>query len=79
LVGSPSDPDDWEVNADYGIGFYYTRCIADRFGQARLLAFTEAVLHDGDVVAPAATNALGGSWPDITKRCLTYTKRAVGL
>ncbi|HEV7708123.1 MAG TPA: hypothetical protein VGP16_08015, partial [Asanoa sp.] len=79
LVAPTDDPDDWEVNADYGIGFYYTRCIADRFGQDRLLAFTEAVLHDGDVVAPAATNTLGGSWPDITKRCLTYTKRAVGL
>jgi hypothetical protein len=79
LVAPTDDPDDWEVNADYGIGFYYTRCIADRFGQDRLLAFTEAVLQDGDVVAPAATNTLGGSWPDITKRCLTYTKRAVGL
>ncbi|GAA1868756.1 hypothetical protein GCM10009687_40580 [Asanoa iriomotensis] len=78
MVMPNDDAADWEIDGAYGIGFYYIRCIADRYGPEKMLAFSEAMLRGEKPAAQAAADVLGGSWPDISKRCLAYTRDAVG-
>lgn len=72
MVTPNDDATDWEIDGAYGIGFYYIRCIADRYGHKKMLSFSEALLRDKKPAALAAVDTLGGSWPDISKRCLAY-------
>jgi len=77
-LGPGAKTPDWQVAAQYGLGFNATRCIADQFGHAKLMAFTDGVLRGGRAPADEAATSLGVPWPQVTKRCLTYTRDAVG-
>jgi len=74
----PRDDDpDWKVEAYYGVGFYATRCIADHYGEAKLLEFADMVLRGGRPSGAESGPILGIEWDALQKRCLRYTKDAV--
>ena len=77
-LGPDARTPDWQVVAQYGLGFYATRCIADEFGHAKLMAFTDAVLRGGRAPVDESVTSLGMPWSQVTKRCLAYTRNAVG-
>ena len=72
------DTPDWKVDALYGIGFYATRCIADTYGAKKLLEFADKVLRGGRPSGAESNPILGDEWETVMKRCLQYTKAAVG-
>ncbi|SNT37161.1 hypothetical protein SAMN05421812_10586 [Asanoa hainanensis] len=77
-LGPGDKTPDWQVSAHYGLGFYATRCIADQYGHAKLMAFTDAVLRGGRSPADESPTSLGAPWKTVSKKCLAYTKKAVG-
>jgi hypothetical protein len=73
-----SDAPDWQIDGSYGVGYYTTRCIADQYGQAKMLRFADAVLRGGRPAEAESGPILGVSWATVSKRCLAYTKQKVG-
>jgi hypothetical protein len=78
LLVPPPGATDWEVSGAYGIAYYYNRCVADVYRKDNLLPFVDNMLRGRQSAAEAAHNVLGQEWPAVTKRCLAYTKKAVG-
>jgi hypothetical protein len=76
---TPADKDkDWEVGAKYGLAYYGTRCIGDRFGRDKLLEFVDMVLRNSLNAEVAADSVLGKPWATVEKDCLAYTREAAG-
>ncbi|MEV0717664.1 hypothetical protein [Asanoa sp. NPDC050611] len=72
------DDGDEEVTAKYGLGYYASRCIDDKYGRKKLLALVDAVLRNGEDTATAGQRVLGTSWTKVESSCLAYTRQAVG-
>lgn len=67
------------VGIKYGIAYYASRCIDEKYGRKKLLALVDAVLRNGEDTATAGKRVLGANWKTVESSCLTYTRRAVGL
>ncbi|MEV4537177.1 hypothetical protein AB0J82_25700 [Asanoa sp. NPDC049518] len=70
---------DKQINAVYGLAYYATTCIDEKYGRKKLLALVDAVLRNGEDTAAAGERVLGARWTTVESTCLTYTRRAVGL
>ena len=68
---------DWEVAAAYGIGYIAVRHLADRFGEPDVLAFLEAVVHNGRSPGDAAREVFGQSWDELSAQCVAAVRAAV--
>jgi hypothetical protein len=69
---------DWQVAARYGIGYYAVRRMAERFGQAKMMAFfTAVVLEGGTSLDTAAREAFGATWENVDADCARYIRRQV--
>ncbi|GIF48324.1 hypothetical protein DFJ67_1191 [Asanoa ferruginea] len=67
------------ISAKYGIAYYATRCIDEKYGRKKLMALVDALVRHDASGADAAPTALGASWKTVQSTCLSYTRRAVGL
>lgn len=67
-----------EAGARYGIAFLAVRRLVDRYGEQKVRAFFEAVVHEGDPVATAAPAVLGTQWTAVEADCVGYIRRTAG-
>lgn len=61
----------------YGVGFLAIRHIADKYGQAKMLAFFGGVMHKGYTLDRAARDAIGLSWNGLNQECASYIRSVV--
>lgn len=78
VAGPNESAPGWEAGARYGIAFLTVRRLVERYGEAKLLAFYQAVVHDGKPFAEAASAAFGADWAAVQADCVSYLKRTVG-
>ncbi|MEU4622389.1 hypothetical protein AB0G04_20780 [Actinoplanes sp. NPDC023801] len=69
--------DDLTVGALYATGHYAVGCMADRYGQARLLDFVKRVLQRGEELDPASRAAFGKPFTTVDKTCVTWIKQRI--
>ena len=67
------------ISAKYGLGYYATRCIDDRYGRKKLMKLFEALLRNDKEGVDVAPALLGTTWKKVESTCLAYTRSAVGL
>jgi hypothetical protein len=72
------DAPDWRIDGSYGLAYYATKCIAEKYGHAKMLRFADAVLRGGRPSEAEAPPILGTSWKTVTTGCLAYTKQKLG-
>jgi hypothetical protein len=77
-VSAPRDSDgDEKVAAAYGVAFLAVRHLAEQYGEEKMIAFFEAVVHDGKTELAAAREVLGENWATVEQGCVEYIRSAV--
>ncbi|MFC7482280.1 hypothetical protein ACFQX7_22800 [Luedemannella flava] len=61
----------------YGVGFLAIRHIAEKHGEAKMLAFFGDVMHKGYTLDKAARDAIGMSWTSLNRECAEYIRSVV--
>ncbi|MGC9670157.1 hypothetical protein ACNTMW_26890 [Planosporangium sp. 12N6] len=77
LAEPPADAPAEDAAGRYGIAFLTVRCLAERFGEERLLRFFDRVVRHGAPVAEAAVVALGRDWAGTAGGCAGYVRRSL--
>ncbi|GIF15050.1 hypothetical protein [Actinoplanes teichomyceticus] len=73
----PDDADDLTVNTIYAMGHYATACMAAKFGERRMLKFTDLVLREAKKPDEAARTAYGRSFASVDRACLSWIRDRV--
>jgi hypothetical protein len=68
-----------QTSARYGLGYYASRCIDEKYGRKKLLALVDALLRNDEEAAAVGPGILGTKWKTVESTCFAYTRRAVGL
>jgi hypothetical protein len=77
-VSAPRDSDgDSRVAAAYGVAFLAVRHLADRYGEAKMLEFFDAVVHDRKIENTAATEVFGEDWTTVEADCVEFIRESV--
>ncbi|HEY0697665.1 MAG TPA: hypothetical protein VGD43_07625, partial [Micromonospora sp.] len=63
------------VAGSYGVGYLAVRHLVERFGEQRVLAFFQAVVHRGRTVDAAATEVFDERWSSLHDECVAYLRR----
>ncbi|MEV6347950.1 hypothetical protein [Actinoplanes sp. NPDC051851] len=71
------DADDLTVNTLYAMGHYAAACMADKYGERKLLTFTALVLREAKKPDEASRSAFGKPFSTVDKGCLTWIKARV--
>jgi hypothetical protein len=75
----PAEGDeDWEVSAKYGIAYYATRCIDERFGRTKLLRFVADTLRESLPFAAASEVDFDADWATVERDCARSVRTAAG-
>ncbi len=69
LDGPPSTASAGDVNGRYGVAYLAVKRLADRYGEARMLAFFGAVVRDGVALDKAARTVFGAPWGTVSADC----------
>ncbi len=69
--------DDLTVNTLYAMGHYATACMADRFGERKLMKFTDLVLREAKKPDEASRSAYGKPFATVDKDCLSWIRKRV--
>lgn len=67
-----------EAGARYGIAFLAVRRLMERYGEAKVLAFFKAIVHEGGTPETASPAAFGAQWTDVHADCVSYVRRVSG-
>ena len=67
-----------EAAARYGIAFLVVRRLAERYGDAKLLSFVEAVVHHDETPQAAAAQVFGVAWETVQADCASYVRSTAG-
>ncbi|MEV0717665.1 hypothetical protein [Asanoa sp. NPDC050611] len=78
-VATNDDDSDEVISAKYGLAYYASRCIDEKYGRKRLLTLADDLLRNDVNAAVAAPTALGANWATVESTCFAYTRRAVAL
>ncbi|BCY05111.1 hypothetical protein [Actinoplanes sp. L3-i22] len=71
------DADDLTVNTLYAMGHYATACMAAKYGERKLLTFTNLVLREGQKPDQASRTAYGKPFATVDKACLSWIRQRV--
>ena len=66
-----------DASARYGVAFLAVRCLAERHGEDKMLAFFGRVVHDNQTLEVASTAELGLAWATVRADCRDYIRKAV--
>jgi Peptidase of plants and bacteria len=69
LDSPPAGATAGDVNGRYGVAYLAVKRLADRFGEAKMLAFFGAVVRDGMALDKAALSVLGVAWAEVRADC----------
>jgi len=67
---------DWEVAGAYGTGYLAVRQLAERFGEADVLAFMKALTHDRMSIDDASREVFGEPWSVLNEQCVAAIRAA---
>ncbi|HTF12860.1 MAG TPA: hypothetical protein VK659_32265 [Asanoa sp.] len=67
---------DWEVAGAYGIGYLAVRQLAERFGEADVLAFLKVLTHDRMPIDEASQQVFGEPWSLLNDQCVAAVRAA---
>lgn len=67
-----------EATGRYGVAFLAVRCLADRYGEDRMLGFFDAVVRRGGDPDRASSDAFGAPLDEVTTGCAAYVRATVG-
>lgn len=67
-----------DAGARYGVAFLAVRRLSERFGDAKVLTFFEAIVHNGHVVDSASQLAFGMDWAGVHADCVRYIRDRAG-
>jgi hypothetical protein len=67
-----------EATGRYGVAFLAVRCLAERYGEDRMLAFFDAVVRRGGDPDAASVAEFNAPLAAVTAGCAAYTRAAVG-
>jgi hypothetical protein len=70
----PSGTSEADVQGLYGIAYLTVRRLVDRFGEARMFGFFEAVVRQARPPAEAAPTNLGTSWEEVAADLARYVR-----
>ena len=71
------DADDLAVNTVYAMGHYASACMAGKYGERKLMDFTDRVVRDGATPDAASRAAYGTPFKTVDKTCLAWIKKRV--
>jgi hypothetical protein len=74
LEAPPEHASEADVSGQYGVAYLAVRRIVDRFGEARMFDFFEAVVRQARPLTEAAQTTLGASWEDVSADCARYVR-----
>jgi hypothetical protein len=66
-----------EAGGRYGVAFLAVRCLAERYGEDRMLRFFDAVVRRGGDQDQASVELFGAGLSTVTAGCATYIRLAV--
>ncbi|GLW32171.1 hypothetical protein Areg01_51100 [Actinoplanes regularis] len=69
--------DDLTVNTLYAMGHYATACMADKFGERKLMRFTDLVLRQAKKPDEASRSAYGKPFATVDRDCLSWIRKRV--
>jgi hypothetical protein len=69
LDGPPPTATAGDVNGRYGVAYLAVKRLADRYGEAKMLAFFGAVVRDGEPLDKAARSVFGAPWGTVSADC----------
>ncbi|MEV4622575.1 hypothetical protein AB0J74_28170 [Asanoa sp. NPDC049573] len=78
-VGPAQNDTASQTSARYGLGYYASRCIDEKYGRKKLLALADALLRNDKEASAVSPGILGTKWKTVESNCFAYTRRAVGL
>ncbi len=78
VSGPEFDSADEEVMGRYAVAFLGVRCLAERFGEAKLVDFFHRVVQDQATLAMASTQVYGVDWTSLRGDCFGYVKQTLG-
>jgi hypothetical protein len=73
----PDDADDLTVNTLYAMGHYATACMAAKFGERKLMRFTDLVLREAKKPDEASRTAYGKPFATVDKACVSWIRDRV--
>ena len=69
LDSPPQNATAADVNGRYGVAYLAVKRLADRFGEAKMLAFFGAVVRDGASLEKASQSVFGAPWAQVSADC----------
>jgi len=64
----------FDAGARYGIAFLAVRRLSERFGDAKVLTFFQAVVHNGHTLDSASQLAFNTDWAGVQADCVRYIR-----
>ena len=79
IVAEPLDDesDDITVAALYATGHYAAGCMAEKFGEAKMLDFADRVLRYGEELDPASRAVFGKPFTTVDNECVNWIKKRI--
>jgi hypothetical protein len=65
-----------KINAHYGESFLVVRCLADRYGEAKLLRFFKIMSADHKTSSDASLAVFGKDWGTVDRGCVSFVRGA---
>jgi hypothetical protein len=78
VTGPNYDSADDDVMGRYAIAYLGVRCMAERFGEAKMVEFFHQVEHEGAGSAQASEQVFGVEWSALSSDCFGYVKQTLG-
>ncbi|GLY05791.1 hypothetical protein [Actinoplanes sp. NBRC 101535] len=72
-----ADADDLTVDTLYAMGHYAAACMATKYGEAKLMDFTDQVLRQGRKPDEASRSAFGKPFAAVDKTCMSWIRQRV--
>ncbi|MEV0902678.1 hypothetical protein [Actinoplanes sp. NPDC049802] len=69
--------DDLTVDTRYAHSHLATGCLADRYGERRLLDFADRVLRRGEAVDAASRASFGRPFADVDGACVAWIRKRI--
>lgn len=78
VTGPDYDSADEEVMGRYAVAYLGVRCMAERFGEAKMVEFFHQVVKDSTGLAKASSQVYGVEWTSLSADCFSYVRQTLG-
>lgn len=78
VSGPEYDSADEDVIGRYAVAFLGVRCLAERFGETKMVDFFHRVVQDQTTLTMASSQVFGQEWTSLRSDCFGYVKQTLG-